>query len=84
MVLERGSSSLAHFCAARQGQPQALSPLENVKALAHLIEKRTLPVRPAHITCVGLPSLDLYVAQHVYETFRIRHAPNVDSGPEGR
>lgn len=24
--------------------------------------------KPVHITCVGLPMLDLYVAAHVYET----------------
>lgn len=69
MVSERATSSLAQFCAEGHGSLQMVAERWGVKGLADLIEDKSLADRPAHITCVGLPSLDLYVAQHVYEAF---------------
>lgn len=73
MVSARKTSSLAQLCRARHGSVKTLAPHWGIKSLAGIIKGETKPFRPAHITCVGLPSLDLYVAQHVYQAFVARH-----------
>lgn len=68
MVSRRGSQSLAlHF--SRHGTTlEQLAPLLGIRpitAVADSVQNRT--EKPVHITCVGLPMLDLYVAAHVHQ-----------------
>lgn len=68
MVSRRGSQSLAlHF--SRQGttleQVASLLGIRSITAIRNPAEIGR--EKPVHITCVGLPMLDLYVAAHVYE-----------------
>ncbi|WP_175552128.1 ornithine cyclodeaminase [Pararhizobium antarcticum] len=70
MVSRRNSQSLALYFAKGLATLETLGPLLGVTNFADLdddVQKR--PDEPIHITCVGLPMLDLYVAKHVYETF---------------
>ncbi|MDH4440775.1 MAG: ornithine cyclodeaminase [Rhizobium sp.] len=70
MVSRRNSQSLALYFANGLATLETLGPLLGVTNFADLddaIQKR--PDEPLHITCVGLPMLDLYVAKYVYETF---------------
>lgn len=76
MVSRRNSQSLALYFSRQQGTLEALGPLlgiTNYAALEDTVQKRA--DEPLHITCVGLPMLDLYVAKYVYETFLMTQAP---------
>ena len=68
MVSRRGSQSLAlHF--ARCGTTlEQLAPLLGIRPITAAGDfSEIAKEQPVHITCVGLPMLDLYVAAHVYE-----------------
>ncbi len=70
MVSRRNSQSLALYFAKGLATLETLGPLLGVTNFADLdsdVQKRS--DEPIHITCVGLPMLDLYVAKYVYETF---------------
>ncbi len=69
MVSRRGSQSLAlHF--SRKGTTlEQLGPLLGIRSITAILDPSEIAQeKPVHITCVGLPMLDLYVAAHVYET----------------
>lgn len=70
MVSRRNSQSLALYFARGQATLESVGPLLGVKNLSDIDDNfHKLPDEPLHITCVGLPMLDLYVAKYVYETF---------------
>ncbi len=69
MVSRRGSQSLAlHF--SRKGTTlEQLGSVLGIRSIAAILDSSEIgKEKPVHITCVGLPMLDLYVAAHVYET----------------
>lgn len=69
MVSARNSQSIAlHF--SRRGSTLESQAAEcGVRELSDYIAVVGHETGPTHITCVGVPSLDLYVAQYVYETY---------------
>jgi ornithine cyclodeaminase/alanine dehydrogenase-like protein (mu-crystallin family) len=70
MVSRRNSQSLALYFSRGQATLETLGPLMGVANFSDLGDEfQKLPDEPLHITCVGLPMLDLYVAKYVYETF---------------
>ncbi|KQS95567.1 hypothetical protein [Rhizobium sp. Leaf386] len=70
MVSRRNSQSLALYFSRGQSTLETLGPLLGVTNFSDLgDEVQKLPDEPLHITCVGLPMLDLYVAKYVYETY---------------
>jgi ornithine cyclodeaminase/alanine dehydrogenase-like protein (mu-crystallin family) len=74
MVSRRNSQSLALYFSKGQATLETLGPLLGVTNLSDLGDDfQKLPDEPLHITCVGLPMLDLYVAKYVYETFLKSH-----------
>lgn len=76
MVSRRNSQSLALYFSKGQSTLETLGPLLGVTNFSDLgdeVQKRE--DEPLHITCVGLPMLDLYVAKYVYETF-LKIEPN--------
>ncbi|RVT74260.1 ornithine cyclodeaminase [Agrobacterium sp. CNPSo 2736] len=69
MVSRRGSQSLAlHF--SRKGTTlEQLGSVLGIRPITAIMDPSEIgQEKPVHITCVGLPMLDLYVAAHVYET----------------
>lgn len=75
MVSRRNSQSLALYFSKGQSTLEMLGPLLGVTSFSDLsdeVQKR--PHEPLHMTCVGLPMLDLYVAKYVYETFLKTHS----------
>jgi ornithine cyclodeaminase/alanine dehydrogenase-like protein (mu-crystallin family) len=66
MVSRRNSQSLALYFAQRGASLETLGPLLGIRTLA-TFEGPVPEGIPIHITCVGLPMLDLYVGAHVYE-----------------
>lgn len=76
MVSRRNSQSLALYFSKGQSTLETLGPLLGVTNFSDLDDDvQKLPDEPLHITCVGLPMLDLYVAKYVYETF-LKTRPN--------
>ena len=76
MVSRRNSQSLALYFSKGQSTLETLGPLLGVTNFSELgddVQKRE--DEPLHITCVGLPMLDLYVAKYVYESF-LKTEPN--------
>jgi N-[(2S)-2-amino-2-carboxyethyl]-L-glutamate dehydrogenase len=66
MVSRRNSQSLALYFSRKGTTLEQIGPLLGIRSLADFDE----PVpesSPIHITCVGLPMLDLYVGAHVYQ-----------------
>ncbi|WMT92562.1 ornithine cyclodeaminase [Pelagibacterium sp. H642] len=70
MVSQRNSQSLSLLFSARGTSLETQGPLLGIAGLADLVEGSVPIERPVHITCVGLPSLDLYVAAYLYEALR--------------
>lgn len=71
MVSRRNSQSLALYFSLRGATLEQLGPFLGIRNLSEF--NGSTPINgPVHITCVGLPMLDLYVAAHVYETLRER------------
>lgn len=69
MVARRGSQSLALYFSRQDTSLEKLAPLLDIHSLPDVINNPNFRLHsPIHITCVGLPMLDLYVAAHVYET----------------
>jgi alanine dehydrogenase len=69
MVSARNSQSLALYYSRRGSTLQAQAQERGIRELADYIATASHDTGPTHITCVGVPSLDLYVAQYVYETY---------------
>jgi alanine dehydrogenase len=68
MVSRRGSQSLALHFARRGTTLEQLAPLLGILPITAVGDPAGIgKEQPVHITCVGLPMLDLYVAAHVYE-----------------
>jgi alanine dehydrogenase len=70
MVSRRNSQSLALYFSRMGATLEQLGPMlgvMNLKDVGSIAEGRGAD--PVHVTCVGLPMLDLYVAAYVYETF---------------
>lgn len=69
MVSARNSQSLAlHF--SRQGSTlEAEAMALGVRQLPAYLARQPADPGPTHITCVGVPSLDLYVAEHIYHAY---------------
>ena len=72
MVSQRNSQSLARLFSGRGTSLETQGPLLGVIGLADLVAGSVQTQRPIHITCVGLPSLDLYIVAHIYEAFNAR------------
>lgn len=69
MVSARNSQSLALYYSRRGSSLQAQAQERGVRELSDFITADGHDTGPTHITCVGVPSLDLYVAQYVYEAY---------------
>ena len=69
MVSARNSQSLALYFSRRGSTLQDQAQDRGVRELADVIATPGHDTGPTHITCVGVPSLDLYVAQYVYEIY---------------
>ncbi len=69
MVSARNSQSIAHYFSRRGLTLEAQAAARGVQELSHYIALGAYETGPTHITCVGVPSLDLCVAQYVYETY---------------
>ncbi|MCJ8521144.1 alanine dehydrogenase [Pseudorhizobium tarimense] len=67
MVSRRNSQSLALYFSRRGTTLEHMGPLLGIENLGTFKGKRPVGA-PTHITCVGLPMLDLYVGAYVYET----------------
>lgn len=86
MVSARNSQSLALYFSRRGLTLEAEGQALGVRDFAGHVVGRA-PRGPTHITCVGLPSLDLYVAEYVYETYlaassaRIQVSGSAGDGP---
>lgn len=67
-VAHRHSQSLPLFFSRAGLSLAAAAETQQIRSLWQVLDDE-LPCRlPALVTCVGLPVLDLYLAQHVYET----------------
>jgi N-[(2S)-2-amino-2-carboxyethyl]-L-glutamate dehydrogenase len=81
MVSARGSSSLARYFSRQNTSVAMQAPHWGIKSLPSLVTGESPPIRPLHVTCVGIPSLDLYVAQYVYQKcLAQRHQGRVSHG----
>ncbi|VBD50735.1 ornithine cyclodeaminase [Burkholderia pseudomallei] len=69
-VAHRRSQSLPLFFARTGRSLEAMANAYQVRNLWQIMDENTPYRLPALVTCVGLPVLDLYLAQHVYETAR--------------
>lgn len=69
MVSARNSQSLALYFSRRGSTLEAEGQALGVRDFAGHVVGRAPGRGPTHITCVGLPSLDLYVAEYIYETY---------------
>lgn len=69
MVSARNSQSIALHFSRRGSTLKAQAEGCGVRELSDYIAAEGHETGPTHITCVGVPSLDLYVAQYVYETY---------------
>lgn len=68
MVSRRGSQSLALHFTRKETTLEQLGSLLGIGSITTIRDPSEIgQERPVHITCVGLPMLDLYVAAHVYE-----------------
>lgn len=66
MVSRRNSQSLALYFSQRGTTLEQVGPMVGIQNIAEFEGQIPSDV-PIHITCVGLPMLDLYVGAHVYE-----------------
>jgi alanine dehydrogenase len=69
-VAHRRSQSLPLFFARTGRSLESMAHAYPVRNLWQILDETTPYRLPALVTCVGLPVLDLYLAQHVYETAR--------------
>lgn len=69
MVSARNSQSLPLFFSRRGLTLESEGPALGVGDFAGHVIGRASSRGPTHVTCVGLPSLDLYVAEYIYETY---------------
>lgn len=69
-VAHRRSQSLPLFFARTGRSLESMANAYQVRNLWQILDEDTPYRLPALVTCVGLPVLDLYLAQHVYETAR--------------
>lgn len=53
-----------------------MAEVYQIKNLWQILDESTAYPLPALVTCVGLPVLDLYLAQYIYET-----TPSISSKP---
>jgi alanine dehydrogenase len=67
-VSHRCSQSLPLFFARTGCSLKGMSDVHQIQNLWQMPDKNILYRLPALVTCVGLPVLDLYLVQHVYET----------------
>ncbi|CAM8820009.1 ornithine cyclodeaminase [Burkholderia pseudomallei] len=74
-VAHRRSQSLPLFFLRTGRSLDAMAEAYQVRNLWQILDEDTPYRMPALVTCVGLPVLDLYLAQHVYETARDTAAP---------
>lgn len=80
MVSERGSQSLALYFASRgltlAGEGRALG----IRSFHEFVLGSARRAGLAHVTCVGLPSLDLYAAEYVYTRYCAAIAKEAPAG----
>lgn len=69
MVSARNSQSLALYFSRRGSTLEAEGQALGVRDFASHVVGHAPRCGPTHITCVGIPSLDLYVAEYVYEAY---------------
>ncbi len=75
-VAHRRSQSLPLFFLRTGRSLEAMADAYQARNLWQILDDDTPYRLPALVTCVGLPVLDLYLAQHVYETAR-----DAETGP---
>ncbi|MDB5536766.1 MAG: hypothetical protein JWQ65_1641 [Devosia sp.] len=75
MVSARNSQSIALHFSRRGSTLEAQAADRGVRELADYLAAEGHDVGPTHITWVGVPSLDLYVAQYIYETYLAAASP---------
>jgi alanine dehydrogenase len=74
-VSKRNSQSLARYFSNRGSTLEMLGPLLGIQNLADIAPRSVPhPLEPVFVTCVGLPVLDLYLAQYVFENFLARRS----------
>lgn len=69
MVSARNSQSIALYFSRRGLTLETEGQKLGVRDFAGHVVGRTPSRSPTHITCVGLPSLDLYVAEYIFEAY---------------
>lgn len=79
MVSARNSQSIALHFSRRGSTLEAQAAGRGVRELADYLAAEEHDTAPTHITCVGVPSLDLYIAQYIYETY-LAAAPSPVTG----
>lgn len=72
MVSARNSQSLALYFSRRSLTLETVGPSMGIRAMAQFLDEDTDKPGPTHLTCVGLPSLDLYISEHIYRRFQTR------------
>jgi ornithine cyclodeaminase/alanine dehydrogenase-like protein (mu-crystallin family) len=75
MVSARNSQSIALHFSRRGSSLEAEAQECGLRELPAYLAAVGDETGPTHITCVGVPSLDLYVAQYIYETYLAAAAP---------
>jgi alanine dehydrogenase len=68
-VSRRNSQSIALHFSKRTLSLEEIGPLIGIRELSAPIAFEIDPTAPVCVTCVGLPMLDLYVAQATYEKY---------------
>lgn len=82
MVSARNSQSLALYFSRRGASLEMQGPLLGIKNLADVLAQEVSYDGPVHVTCVGLPSLDLYIAEHAYRSFLSAGAQPINVSPQ--
>jgi ornithine cyclodeaminase/alanine dehydrogenase-like protein (mu-crystallin family) len=80
MVSARNSQSLALYFSRRGSTLEKEAHLLGVREFVDFLSKAPAP-GPIHITCVGVPSLDLYMAEYIYEAY-LAASPSLSSPAE--
>jgi ornithine cyclodeaminase/alanine dehydrogenase-like protein (mu-crystallin family) len=69
MVSQRNSQSLALYFSRRDLHLEDHAKALSVLGFSEYVAGKATDIGPTLITCVGLPSLDLYIAEHVYQAY---------------
>ncbi|TBZ41303.1 ornithine cyclodeaminase [Rhizobium leguminosarum] len=81
-VCRRNSQSIALYFSRRALSLEEIGPLLGVRELSAPADWIRQEGTPVCVTCVGLPMLDLYAAQAIYEKYlALKHRTHMKGGP---